>query len=192
VVNSLNDLEEILADNPIIAAINTDEALKKVLVSKAQIVFVIYGNILNIENICKSLKEAGKTIFVHMDMIEGIKGDSKGIEFIKQVANPDGIITTKQSNVKYAVQLGLKTIERVFIIDSQSMKTGIKNINSVMPDAVEVMPGVASKIISKMQKDVHLPIIAGGLIETHSDIIEAISAGAVAISTSNSELWNVE
>lgn len=188
----MSNLEELLVENPIIAAVKNDEALETAVNSKAQIVFVIYGNILNIEDICKKLKAGGKTVFVHMDMIEGVKGDSKGIEFIKRIGNPYGIITTKQSNIKYALQLGLKTIQRVFIIDSQSMKTGINSINSVMPDAVEVMPGIASKIISQMQRDVHLPIIAGGLIDNQSDIMESISAGAVAISTSKTKLWNIE
>lgn len=191
-VRLLNHLEELLVENPIIAAVKSEEALNAAIQSKAQIVFVIYGNILNIENICKRLKAAGKTVFVHMDMIEGIKGDFKGIEFIKQVCEPYGIITTKQSNIKYALQLGLRTIQRVFIIDSQSMKTGINSINAISPDAVEVMPGIASKIISQMQKDVHLPIIAGGLIETQADIMDSISAGAVAISTSNVVLWNLD
>lgn len=188
----MSRIEELLIQNPIIAAVKSDDAMSAVLSSKAQIVFVIYGNILSIGEICKRLIAGGKTVFVHMDMIEGIKGDAKGIEYIKQTGNPFGIITTKQANVKYANALGLMTIQRLFIIDSQSMKSGIHNVNSVMPDAVEVMPGIASKIISQLQKDIDLPIIAGGLIQNHNDIIESIAAGAVAISTSNEKLWNIE
>ena len=187
----MSALEDILTENPIIAAVKSNEALETAINSKAQIVFVIYGNILNIGSICKKLKVAGKIVFVHIDMIEGIKGDSKGIEFIKRAGDPYGIITTKQANIKHALQFGLKTIQRLFIIDSQSMKTGINNINSVGPDAVEVMPGIASKIINQMKKDVHLPIIAGGLIDTKEDVKDALNAGAIAISTSNQALWSI-
>lgn len=186
------DLEGLLVGNPIIAAIRNDMDLQRVINCKALIVFVLYGNILDIKDICCTLKKANKVVFVHIDMIEGIKGDLKGIEYIKEFADPFGIITTRQSNIKYAISLGLCTIQRVFIIDSHSMQTGISNINSAMPHAVEVMPGIASKIINIMQRDVHLPIIAGGLIENHSDIMDSIAAGAVAISTSNEALWNIE
>ena len=72
-----------------------------------------------------------------------------------------------------------------------SLETGIRNIQSVLPDAVEVLPGIASKIIKSMENEVRVPIIAGGLIQTKKDIMEAISAGAMAISTSKQELWGL-
>jgi glycerol uptake operon antiterminator len=53
------------------------------------------------------------------------------------------------------------------------------------------MPGIASKIINIIQNKVKAPIIAGGLINNKKDVIEALSSGAVAISTSSSELWNM-
>jgi len=40
-----------------------------------------------------------------------------------------------------------------------------------------------------MEKEVLVPIIAGGLIQTKKDIMESISAGAMAISTTKQELW---
>ncbi|MFL0268972.1 glycerol-3-phosphate responsive antiterminator [Candidatus Clostridium radicumherbarum] len=184
-------LEELLINNPVVAAIKNDEQLESALNSSVHIVFVLYGNILNIKDICEKLKNKGKLVFVHVDMIDGLKGDSKGIEFIKHYADPYGIISTRPSNIKYGKQLGLSTIIRVFAIDSLSLDTGIKNVHTVMPDAVEVMPGIASKIIRAMEKEVHLPIIAGGLIQTKKDIMDSLSAGAVAISTTAISLWDI-
>jgi glycerol uptake operon antiterminator len=85
----------------------------------------------------------------------------------------------------------LYTILRVFILDSQSLQTGIQNIHTVTPHAVEVLPGVASKIINIIKKDIHIPIIAGGLINTKKDVMDAMSAGALAVSTSNEEVWKL-
>lgn len=183
--------EELLIENPVIAAIRSDKDLEKAIKSNVEIVFVLYGNIINIKQICEKLKNASKKVFVHVDLIEGLKGDSSGLAFIKQCEKPDGIITTKPTSIKQAKQLGLLTIQRIFIVDSHSLKTGIKNIQAVIPDAVEVMPGVASKIIRSLEKEIHIPIIAGGLIENKKDIMESISAGAMAISTTKEELWNV-
>lgn len=184
-------IEEILMENPIIAAVRDDISLKKALTSQAAIVFVLYGNIMNINGICNLLKDKDKKIFIHIDMIEGLKGDYAGIEFIKSTCEPYGIITTKSSNIKYAKQLGLCTIQRIFIIDSYSLKTGVKNIQETSPEAVEVMPGIASKIISKMQDYIKVPIIAGGLIDCKKDVLDSLSAGAYAISTTKPELWNL-
>jgi len=188
----MNDLTEMLIENPVIAAIRSDENLEDVLTSKAQIVFVLYGNILNISDICDKLKKAGKTIFVHADLIDGLRGDKVGIEFINKYLAVDGIISTKVNCIKYAKQLGLQTILRIFVIDSLSIKTGVKNINETKPSAVEIMPGVAGKAIENLLIETNVPIIAGGLIDKKKDVIDALSVGAIAISTTAEDLWKMK
>ena len=160
----MSELSELLIENPVISAIRNDEDLCCAVKSKAKIVFVLYGNILSIPNICSKLKEVHKTVFVHIDLIDGLRGDMAGVEYINKYGKPDGIITTKVNCIKYAKQLGLQTILRIFIIDSLSTKTGVRNINGTCPNAVEMMPGVASKEIQAMEKETQVPIIAGGLI----------------------------
>jgi len=185
----MKKLEELLIENPIIAAIRNKEDLDKVISSNVLIVFVLYGTIINLKNICEILKVANKVIFVHMDLMEGIKGDYSGLLFIKQCGHPYGIISTRANTIKNAKKLDFCVIQRIFVLDSLSLETGIKNIQSILPDAVEVLPGVASKIIKSIETKVQVPIIAGGLIETKKDIMESISAGAMAISTTKQELW---
>jgi glycerol uptake operon antiterminator len=185
------NIEEILAENPIIAAIRDDKGFERALAGSSSIVFLLYGSVITIPELCKKLKEAKKTVFIHMDLIDGLKGDASAIEYIKKYADPEGIITTKISNIRYAKQQELLTIQRIFIIDSHSLVTGIKGINETRPSAVEVMPGVASKIIEKLKKDIKVPVIAGGLIETKEDIIDALSSGANAISTTKESLWKL-
>ena len=55
------------------------------------------------------------------------------------------------------------------------------NSLKVEPDYVEVLPGVASKAVSKIQQETSASVIAGGLIDEQSEIREAIS---MALSTS--------
>lgn len=187
----MGNIEQILIENPVIAAIRNEKDLEKVILSSVLIVFVLYGSIISIKEICERLKEAGKVVFVHVDLIEGLKGDYTGLLFLKQCGQPYGIITTKATNIKNGKKLNFCVIQRIFVVDSLSLITGIKNIKSVLPDAVEVMPGVASKIIKSMENQVHVPIIAGGLIQTKKDIMESIGAGAMAISTTKQELWGL-
>ncbi len=185
------DIKEMFIENPIIAAIRNDYDLKIALESTASFVFVLYGTVMNIGHICEELKKNGKIVFVHVDLIEGLKGDHSGLEFIKKYADPFGIITTKSTNVKHGRNLELYVIQRLFIVDSLSFKTGIKNIEEAKPNAIEVMPGIAGKIIEKMQQRINQPIIAGGLINTKDDVIEALKSGALAISTTTHNLWNL-
>lgn len=187
----MKNLEKLLIENPIIAAIRNENDLDKVITSSVLIVFVLYGSVINLNIICERLKKAGKVVFVHVDLIEGLKGDHAGLLFIKQCGEPYGIITTRATNIKNGKKIGFCVIQRIFVLDSLSLETGIKNIQSVLPDAVEVLPGIASKIIKSIGNEVRVPIIAGGLIQTKKDIMELIGAGAMAISTTKQELWTL-
>lgn len=184
------NLEETLIENPVIASIRNEEELKEALLTKAQVTFVLFGSIMNINSICENLKKSGKIVFVHIDLIEGLRGDQAGLLFLKEKVNLDGIITTRGNIVKLAKNLGLNVIQRFFIVDSLSLETAIKNSKDSQPHAVEIMPGISSKIINRLKENVTIPIIAGGLIDTKKDIIESINSGAVAISTTSSKLWN--
>ena len=123
-----------------------------------------------------------------MDLVEGIGKDKAGLEFIKS-CGVDGIISTRASIIKLAKEIGLKTVQRIFIIDSQSIisATAILKIN---PDMLEIMPGVVPRAIKEFNNVLSVPIIAGGLIETADDIENAFSAGAAAVSTRLENLWN--
>lgn len=184
--------EDLLMNNPVVGAIRNKNDLEKILKSDIHIVFVLYGNILNIKHICDALKEKEKIVFVHIDMIEGLKSDHKGVEFIKEIVNPYGIISTKGINIKHAAQLGMFTIQRIFIIDSLAFETGLKNIHDFTPNAVEVLPGIACKVIKALCGKTKLPVIAGGLIKSKGDAVDALSSGAMAVSTSATELWDFD
>lgn len=186
------NFEDLLMNNPVVGAIRNNEDLDLILRSEINIVFVLYGNILNIKHICDKLREKEKTVFIHIDMIDGLKSDQKGVEFIKETVNPYGIISTKGINIKHASQLGMFTIQRIFIIDSLAFETGIKNIHDFNPDAVEVLPGIACKAIKSLCSKTKLPVIAGGLIKDKRDAMDALSVGAMAVSTSSKELWDID
>lgn len=187
----MNTLKDILIENPIIAAIRNDKDLEEVLKRENKIVFILYGSINSIGSIAKKLRAADKIIFVHVDMIDGLRNDEAGIHFIKDETSPYGVITTRQNQIRIAKHLGLVTILRLFIIDSKSLATGSRSVEEVRPEAIEVMPGVSTKIIKKSIKSMKVSVIAGGLIETKEEVISSLNAGALAISTTKKEIWDM-
>lgn len=61
-------------------------------------------------------------------------------------------------------------------------------LRNTAPHLVEIMPGVIPKAISKFAKS-NLPVIAGGLLQTKAEVMEALNAGATAVSTGCKALW---
>lgn len=178
-----------IEDNPIIAAINNVKQVDEVINSPCKIVFLLTGDILNIEDIVKRLKESGKLVYVHLDLIGGFSKDTIALKYISRTIKLDGIITTKSNLVKVAKELNIFTIQRLFILDSLALVSGINSIKTIRPDAVEILPGIMPKIIEEIRIETRIPVIAGGLIRDKSDVIGSLNAGAVGISTSNKEVW---
>lgn len=179
---------EILEDNPIIAAIKDVNDVDLALSTDVGVIFMLCGSILDIKDITERVKAKNKKIFVHIDLINGLGRDDDAIKFLK-MSGVDGVITTKPSLIKIIKNEGLIAIQRLFMLDSRSLETGIKSILEDKPHAVEIMPGLACKVIERIHNYVNIPIIAGGLMLDKCDIINALSCGAVGISTSAKKLW---
>ena len=122
-----NEMIELLEDTPIVAAIKDEHGLKKCLDSPSQVVFVLYGDICNIGEIVKLLKAHGKTVMVHVDLIEGLEAKAISAKFLKEHTMLDGVISTKMAVLKAAKKLGLLTVMRFFALDSLSIE-GIKKV----------------------------------------------------------------
>lgn len=179
----------ILEDCPVIAAVKDETGLKECLYSESQIIFLLFGDICSVGRYVEIAKSAGKMVFVHMDLIGGLGNKEVAVDFIREHTGVDGIISTKPQLVKRAKELGLFGILRIFAIDSMAFGNIEKQCASLVPDAVEILPGLMPKIIKKLCSTVNVPIIAGGLISDKEDVMNALNAGAVAISVTNQRVW---
>ena len=177
-----------LERNPIIAAVR-EEGFQAALDSPAEIIFHLGVDLLTLPTVVRAAHECGKMIFIHIDLAEGIGKDRTGIRYLAQ-CGADGIISTKIQLIRYAKEQGLVTIQRFFALDSKGMESIEETLRSSNPHLMEIMPGVITKAISRFEK-CHIPVIAGGLIETKGEVTEALKAGATAVSTGKEALWFV-
>ena len=184
-----SNLLDIFIENPIIAAVRDDDTLNYALKSNVKVIFVLSSNICTIKDNCTKLRDAQKTVFLHVDLIDGLKADQSGINFLVSKIPDVGIISTKSNCIRLANSANLNSIQRVFMLDSSALKTNIQNTSHGHPNFVEVLPGISPDIISKAVEHIKIPIIAGGYIQSKNDVFSALSAGAVAVSTSHQPLW---
>ena len=182
---------DILVDSPIIAAVKDESGLSESLKTECQVIFILFGNVCNIGEIVRKVKEGKKTAIVHMDLVTGLSSKEISVDFIKKATQADAIIRTKPMMVKRAKELGLLTIQRFFIIDSIALENSKRQIEVYHPDCVEIMPGIMPKILKDIRSFVSVPVIAGGLLTEKKDVMSALSAGAEAISTTNRNLWKM-
>lgn len=184
-----NSLAEKMKKNPIIAGVKDIEKFDDALNSDCDIIFLLCGSIFNIKDFVCKAKEKNKMIFIHVDLLDGFSKDAVALKYIYDEIKPDGIISTKNSQLKAAKSLGFLTVQRIFIIDSLSISTAIKASQMINPDAIEIMPGIMPKITKKMSDELDVPVIVGGLISEKQEVENAIRSGALGVSTTAKEIW---
>ena len=179
--------------SPIIAAVKNDEELDRCLESEVDVVFILYGDVCTIPGITQRIKEAGRTAMVHLDLVAGLSPKEVSVDYIRQRTGADGIITTRANLIRHARETGLAPILRYFVLDSLALVNIEKQAqqhHSSQPDLIEILPGIISpKIMKQICRMSRVPVIAGGLIHDREDVMNALNAGAIAISTSTQNVW---
>lgn len=126
---------------------------------------------------------------VHIDLITGLSSKEVAVDFIRNNTSADGIISTKPALIKRARELSLYTTLRVFVLDSMAFENIEKQMSVARPDIIEILPGLMPKVIRRVCRLVKVPVIAGGLISDKEDVMAALSAGAISVSTTNQKVW---
>lgn len=173
----------------VVAAVRSEADITNCLKSNSRIVFLLFGTLLSVPGYVKQLKNSGKSVFVHLDLIEGLSSSRSSVDYIKSMTEADGLISIKLHILKYGKDMGFKTILRIFILDSKSLEN-IDRINSDDEiDFLEILPGIALTLIPDTVVKIKKQIIGGGLIHSPEQIQQILAAGAAAVSTSDCRLW---
>lgn len=183
-------LYEALQINPIIAAVRDDEGLARSLSADVQAVFVLYGDICSISGIVSQIKRAGKLAIVHADLIGGLSAKEISVDFLCRSTQTDGIISTRSNLIQRAKELHMIAILRVFLIDSMALDSAL-NAKGLKPDAIDILPGLMPSIIRKVHQATGLPVLTGGLITEKKEVMQALEAGALAISSTAPAVWQM-
>lgn len=184
-------LLDALADDPVIASTKDDAALTAVLASDRTVVFVLYGSVLDVADVVGRAKDAGKTVLVDVDLLDGFAAREVVVTWIAEHTRADGVLSTKSNLVRAAKRHGLVAVQRFFLVDSFSYHQLPRVVEQAKPDAIEILPGCVPRVITWLREDVTVPIIAGGLVCDKADVLAALGAGAVAVASSNRDVWSM-
>jgi len=178
-----------LESKRIIASVKRTKDLEKAMEADVGAVVLSVGNIGVIQRYVDLYRDRGIPVFIHLERIGGLSQDKEGIDFLAAYVKPTGIVSTRNSLIKWARRAGLLTIQRLFLVDSDSIRSGILSLQETQPDAAEMMPALLPHYIPAFQQEVNCPIIAGGLITRQEQMTQALEHGAIAVSLGSAALW---
>lgn len=185
----MRHLKQYFSEHPVIAGVRNKSEVQRAVKSDVIMLFILDADIFNIKKISRQAKENDKLIFIHLDLMEGLAGDEKAVEYLAQNELCDGVVSTKSRLIKAAAKYDLMAIQRLFLLDSAAIRSGKKLIKNNNPDAIEILPGIAAPYFIENVEN-KCPVIGGGLIRTKEEIEELVEKGVFAVSTSKKKLWD--
>ncbi|MGE5508600.1 MAG: glycerol-3-phosphate responsive antiterminator [Chitinophagales bacterium] len=187
---SETDLLPRLRRKPVIGGIKHGGNLSRALSSGIEVFFVLTGTIFDLEVTAARLRQEGRLVLAHIDLLEGVGRDAPGIRYLARHLGIHGILSTRNALIRAAKEEGLLAVQRLFMLDSEALATGLSVAERSTPDAIEVLPGlIIPQVIHRLPLGKLPPLIAGGLVETAAEVEQILAAGAVAVSSSREELW---
>lgn len=173
----------------ILPAAKSMKQFEQILSSSYEYGVFLDTHIAQLKNIYKMANQHQKKMFLHADLVHGLKNDEYAAEYLCQEIKPHGIISTRGNMILKAKQKGVIAIQRVFMLDTIALEKSYALLQKTQPDYIEVLPGVVPHMIKEVIERANIPVFAGGLIRTADDVEQALAAGATAVTTSNDHLF---
>lgn len=185
------DYRHIFTGHRVIPSVKKVEDLPEVFsIHKQGPVILLKGNVAQLDEISRYTKQyPDNFLWVHIDLFEGIGKDEYGVGYLKRFG-VNGIISVKSQLLQFAKQSRLGTIQRLFMIDSEAVKTGLKLVNKITPDAIEILPASVPKfVVDEFRETTKVTVLGGGLLRTEHDVQAALDLGFDAVTASRRSLW---
>ncbi len=175
----------------IIPAISTHQDLKKFLKLPLRYGILMNFQLAQLEELVLAMKEHKKKVLIHSELIRGLASDEYGSIYLIQALNVDGIISSKPKVIDVCKKRNVLGILRFFLKDTYSLKQSLMITQKVAPECLEVLPAVNIEVIQSIKHYVSSEVMFGGLINSEAQIRLCLNAGAIAITTSNPDFWNL-
>ncbi|MCZ2259794.1 glycerol-3-phosphate responsive antiterminator [Sporosarcina sp. G11-34] len=173
----------------ILPAARSLKQFDQLLKSPFEYIVLLEVHIGNLKTLKIEAEKYGKKVIIHADLIQGLKTDNFAADFLCNDIRPAGIISTRSNMIIKAKAKGILAIQRMFLLDTIALEKSYSLLDKTAPDYIEMLPGVIPELIHEVYERTGIPIITGGLIRTRKHVEDALDAGAVAVTTSDHELW---
>jgi glycerol uptake operon antiterminator len=179
-----------LAAHPCCAATATDEGLDRALRSRTEVIVILRANGLDLAPAIRRIHEHDKLAVAHLDLVSGLRADGEAVDWLA-ASGADAVISSRGHLMPAIRRAGIVAIQRLLLVHQSQVAIGVASIKRSSPHIVEVLPGVILPQIRHLLPDLGVPLLAGGFIRTASDVRAILDSGAIAVTSSAEEVWNM-
>jgi len=178
-----------MVNQKIIPAISDFKKLNQFLKSDLQYGILMNFQLAQLEDLIAKMKHNHKKVLIHSELIRGLSSDEYGAIYLIQSLQVDGIISSKPRVIEVCQKRGVLGIYRFFIKDTISLNQSLDIGIRLKPDYVEILPSSCFELVQEIKEKLHCQVLLGGLIRSKHQMEQCFNHGALAVTTSNPDLW---
>lgn len=181
-----------MLEQRIIPAIYNHKKMKIFLESDLKYGILMNFQLAQLEDLVKIMKKNNKKVLIHSELIKGLSSDEYGAIYLIQSLNVDGIISSKPKVIEVCRKRSVLGIYRFFLKDTISLEQSIEIGNRLRPQYVEILPSACYDLIPYIKERLNCEVLMGGLIKDADLAKKCFQHGALALTTSDVELWSLK
>lgn len=178
-----------LKRQPVIATLYGADQMAQFLASRAEVAIVANIELKKLRLVVSTITKADRIAIVNIDSCDGISPDKGGIDYVADTG-ATGLLSTRMAAIQRANRVNLLTMLKVFVTDRSTWPRSLKAIEQSDPNLVQIMPAPMLAHISEAEKQSMPPIVASGFVCGREHVQQALSSGAIAVSSSDAALWS--
>ncbi|MBN2540051.1 MAG: glycerol-3-phosphate responsive antiterminator [Bacilli bacterium] len=181
-----------MKEQRIIPAISDYKKLDKFLKSDLKYGILMNFQLAQLEDLIHKMKQHQKKVLIHSELIRGLSSDEYGAIYLIQSLHIDGIISSKPKVIEICKKRGIIGIYRFFIKDTISLDQSLDIGKRLKPDFVEILPASSFELVQEIKEALHCEVLLGGLIRSKGQLDDCFSHGAIAVTSSDIDLWEYQ
>lgn len=182
-------LEEQLRSNPVIATLFGEEGIDAFRAAPTRFCLVANLELHRVAEIFGEFKDESTFPILNVDSVPGLAANADGLEFLRRIEVP-GIVSTHSQTVVRAPSCGMLSLQKVFVTDRSNLGRAMASIKQSRAHIVQLMPWPVVPYLDREFLDEIGPFIVSGFVNSPEDVERALDLGALAVSTSQQELWS--
>jgi len=180
-----------LTRHPVIATLYGADEIDCFMRSAAEVAIVANVDLRKLHRVVAALTKADKYVIVNIDSCDGLSQDKGGVEYLADIG-VTSLVSTRVATIQRGNRAGLVTMQKVFVTDRSTWPRSVKALEQSDPNLVQLMPAPMLARLSAQDRKALPPMVASGFVCNEADVLAILRGGAVAASTSDTELWNLE
>ena len=132
-----------LRTKPVVAGLRRSADVERAIRHGVEVLFILGEDIFALRESVTKAHGRERLILAHVDLIKGIGRDEAGVRFLARDLQVDGIVTTRGNLIGPAKREGLIAVQRLFVLDSESLEAGLPAVERAAPETARILTAPA-------------------------------------------------